>query len=105
MVHVWKEGPATDRTGKSDGNFRLWVKAVQQAGTKDHEVVRKTVIGMEAANLSGGSTTLLTHVHLNESLCTGEIRPYGQYNVIWYSPQMWTVTPGSIRPLVIRRNK
>ena len=65
--------------------FRLWVKAVQWAGTTDPEVVRKTVIGMEVTNLSGGSATLLPNHHLSKPVYIGEIRPDGQYNVMWHS--------------------
>jgi urea transport system substrate-binding protein len=65
--------------------FRLWVKAVQQAGTTDPEAVRKTMIGMEVANLSGGSATLQPNHHLSKPVYIGEIRPDGQYNVIWHS--------------------
>ena len=58
---------------------------VQWAGTTDPEVVRKTKIGMEVANLSGGSATLLPNHHLSKPVYIGEIRPDGQYNVMWHS--------------------
>lgn len=60
-------------------------EAELQAGTTDPEGVRNTMIGMEVANLSGGSATLQPNHHLSKPVYIGEIRPDGQYNVIWHS--------------------
>ena len=65
--------------------FRLWVKAVQQAGTTNPDAVRKAMIGMEVPNLSANTATLLPNHHLSKPVYIGEIRPDGQDNVIWQS--------------------
>jgi urea transport system substrate-binding protein len=84
--------------------FQLWVNAVEQAGTVDPEVIRKTLAGMEVPNLSGGSAKLQSNHHLSKPVYIGEIQPGGQYDVIWQSagnvggdPWFELVSPGEAK--------
>jgi hypothetical protein len=63
--------------------FHMWVKAVEKAGTTDPDKVIEALPGTQAPNLTGGVSTLLPNHHITKPVYIGEIRPDGQFNVVW----------------------
>ena len=63
--------------------FQLWVKAVQKAGTADPQKVIAALPGLEVPNLTGGFAKVLPNHHITKPVYIGEIRPDGQFNVVW----------------------
>jgi len=63
--------------------FEMWVKAVTKAGTTDPNKVIDTLPGTEAANLTGGVSKMLPNHHITKPVLIGEIRPDGQFDVVW----------------------
>ena len=67
--------------------FRMWVSAVERAGTIATEKVRDAMIGITAANLTGGSAQMLPNHHISKPVYIGKVKPDGQYQIIWRSPE------------------
>jgi urea transport system substrate-binding protein len=65
--------------------FQLWVAATEHAQTVEPAEVRKALPGLEVANLSGGRAKMHSNHHLSKPVYIGQIRPDGQYDVIWQS--------------------
>ena len=65
--------------------FQLWVAAAEQAQTVEPAEVRNALPGLEVANLSGGRAKMHSNHHLSKPVYIGQIRPDGQYDVIWQS--------------------
>jgi urea transport system substrate-binding protein len=63
--------------------FNMWVKAVTKAGTTDPAAVQKAIIGVEAPNLSGGTSTMLPNHHITKPVLIGEIQGDGQFAIVW----------------------
>src|SRR5579884_1306333 len=63
--------------------FNMWVKAVQKAGTTDPDKVISALPGTKQANLSGGVSEMLPNHYITKPVFIGEIRPDGQFNVVW----------------------
>jgi urea transport system substrate-binding protein len=63
--------------------FNMWVKAVQKAGTTDPDKVIAALPGIKQANLSGGVSEMLPNHYITKPVFIGEIRPDGQFNVVW----------------------
>jgi len=63
--------------------FNMWVKAVEKAGTTDPAAVQKAIIGIQAANLSGGTSTMLPNHHITKPVLIGEIQGDGQFAIVW----------------------
>jgi urea transport system substrate-binding protein len=63
--------------------FQLWVKAVTKAGTTDPEKVIATLPGLEVPNLTGGTARVLANHHITKPVYIGEIKPDGQFDVVW----------------------
>jgi urea transport system substrate-binding protein len=66
--------------------FRMWVSAVERAGTIATDKVRDAMIGITAANLTGSSAQMLPNHHINKPVYIGKVKPDGQYQIIWRSP-------------------
>ena len=62
--------------------FNMWVQAVEAAGTTDVDAVRDAMYGIEVANLTGGTATMLPNHHLTKPVLIGEIRADGQFDII-----------------------
>jgi urea transport system substrate-binding protein len=71
--------------------FQLWVKAVQKAGTTDTSKVIAALPGLEVKNLTGGIAKVLPNHHITKPVYVGEIRPDGQFDVVWKTDK---VVPG-----------
>jgi len=59
--------------------FNMWVKAVQKAGTTDTDKVVDAIIGIEAPNLTGGTSKMLPNHHITKPVLIGEIQADGQF--------------------------
>lgn len=63
--------------------FKMWVKAVEKAGTTDVDKVEQAMIGIEVPNLTGGIAKMLPNHHLTKPVLIGEIQDDGQFDVVW----------------------
>ncbi len=63
--------------------FKMWVQAVQQAGTTDIDTVRQAMYGQEVKNLTGGVAVMNTNHHLSKPVLIGEIQDDGQIETVW----------------------
>ncbi len=63
--------------------FKMWVKAVEKAGTTDPDKVIDAIIGVEVPNLTGGVSKMLPNHHITKPVLIGEILEDGQFDVVW----------------------
>ena len=63
--------------------FKMWVQAVQQAGTTHVDAVRQAMYGQEVKNLTGGVAVMNTNHHLSKPVLIGEIQDDGQFDTVW----------------------
>jgi urea transport system substrate-binding protein len=63
--------------------FAMWVKAVEKVGSTDPDKVIDALPGTEAPNLTGGTSKMLPNHHITKPVFIGEIRPDGQFDVVW----------------------
>jgi urea transport system substrate-binding protein len=63
--------------------FKMWSQAVQQAGTTNVDAVRQAMYGQKVAAPGGFQSVMNTNHHLSKPVYIGEIRPDGQFNVVW----------------------
>jgi len=66
--------------------FNMWVKAVEKAGTIDHDAVIDAMIGVAVPNLSGGYSAMMPNHHITKPVLIGEIQEDGQFNIVWQTP-------------------
>ena len=62
--------------------FKMYIKAVEKAGTTDVDAVRKAMYGMKVPNLTGGTAEMLPNHHLSKPVLIGEILDNGQFDII-----------------------
>jgi urea transport system substrate-binding protein len=63
--------------------FKMWSHAVEQAGTTDVDAVRQAMYGQKVKAPSGFTVAMNTNHHLSKPVMIGEIRPDGQFDVVW----------------------
>ena len=63
--------------------FDMWVKAVEKAKTVDPNKVIDALPGIEASNLTGGTSKMLANHHITKPVFIGEIKADGQFDVVW----------------------
>ncbi len=63
--------------------FKMWVKAVEKAGTVDSDKVIAALPGIEVPNLTGGTSVMLANHHITKPVFIGEIKADGQFDVVW----------------------
>jgi urea transport system substrate-binding protein len=63
--------------------FKMWVQAVEQAGTTNVDAVRQAMYGQKVRSLSGYIDQMNTNHHLSKPVMIGEIQPNGQFEVVW----------------------
>jgi urea transport system substrate-binding protein len=68
--------------------FNMWVKAVEKAGTTAPDKVIDALPGIQAPNLTGGTSTMLPNHHITKPVFIGEIRADGQFDVVWNTPNL-----------------
>ena len=63
--------------------FKMWAQAVAQAGTTQVDAVRQAMYGQKVKAPSGFTSVMNTNHHLSKPVLIGEIRPDGQFNIVW----------------------
>ncbi|HZP74948.1 MAG TPA: urea ABC transporter substrate-binding protein [Pseudolabrys sp.] len=63
--------------------FNMWVKAVEKVKSTDANKVIDALPGIEAPNLTGGTSKMLPNHHITKPVFIGEIRGDGQFDVVW----------------------
>lgn len=63
--------------------FKMWVQALEKAGTTDTDPVAQAMIGMSTPNLTGGRAIMHANHHLSKPVLIGEIQDDGQFEVVW----------------------
>jgi len=66
--------------------FKMWVKAVEKAGTTDPDAVIDAMVGVAVPNLTGGIAVMMPNHHLTKPVLIGEIQDDGQFEVVWQTP-------------------
>ena len=66
--------------------FKMWVEAVNKAGTTDATAVQDAIIGVTLPNLSGGMATMMPNHHITKPVLIGEIQADGQFDIVWETP-------------------
>src|SRR5438270_4907373 len=70
--------------------FNMWVKAVEKVKSTEPDKVIEALPGIQAPNLTGGTSTKLPNHHITKPVYIGEIRPDGQFNVVYKTPDLVT---------------
>jgi urea transport system substrate-binding protein len=89
FIAKWKEFTKNPKRVSNDPmeahviGFAMWVKAVEKAGTTDPDKVIDALPGIEAPNLTGGTSKMLANHHITKPVFIGEIRDDGQFDVVW----------------------
>lgn len=63
--------------------FKMWVQAVEQAGTTDVDAVRQAMYGQKVKNLTGGVAVMNVNHHLSKPVLIGEVQADGQFETVW----------------------
>ncbi len=63
--------------------FKMWVKAVEKAGTTDPSAVADAMIGVSVPNLTGGLSAMMPNHHITKPVLIGEIQDDGQFETVW----------------------
>src|SRR6478735_6276814 len=66
--------------------FDMWVKAVEKVKSTDPDKVIDALPGIEAPNLTGGTSKMLPNHHITKPVFIGEIKGNGQFDVVWKTP-------------------
>jgi urea transport system substrate-binding protein len=66
--------------------FNMWVKAVEKAGTTDHDAVIDALVGVSVPNLSGGYASMMPNHHITKPVLIGEIQEDGQFSIVSQTP-------------------
>lgn len=89
FIKTWKKFIKDDKRVTNDPmeatyiGFKMWVKAVEKAGTTDTDKVEQAMIGITIPNLTGGTAKMLANHHLTKPVLIGEIQADGQFEVVW----------------------
>ncbi len=63
--------------------FKMWVQAVQQAGTTNVDAVRQAMYGQKVMSLSGYDVQMHPNHHLSKPVMIGEVQEDGQFEIVW----------------------
>ena len=89
FIKKWKTFIKDDKRVTNDPmeatyiGFKMWVQAVEQAGTTNVDAVRQAMYGQKVKNLTGGTAVMNTNHHLSKPVLIGEIQADGQFDVVW----------------------
>lgn len=89
FIKTWKEYIKDNKRVTNDPmeatyiGFKMWVKAVEKAGTTDVSKVTDAMVGISVPNLTGGTATMLKNHHLTKPVLIGEIQEDGQFETVW----------------------
>src|SRR3954470_15297436 len=67
--------------------FKMWVQAVEQAGTTDIDAVRQAIYGQKVKAPSGFVEVMNTNHHLSKPVMIGEIQGNGQFDIVWQTKE------------------
>jgi urea transport system substrate-binding protein len=65
--------------------FNMWAQAVTKAGSVDVDAVRPAMIGQSVASPGGYTAVMNENHHVTKPVMIGEIRPDGQFTVVYRS--------------------
>jgi len=89
FIKKWKTFIKDDKRVTNDPmeatyiGFKMWVQAVEQAGTTNVDAVRQAMYGQKVKNLTGGTAVMNTNHHLSKPVLIGEIQEDGQFDIVW----------------------
>lgn len=89
FIAKWKSFIKDDKRVTNDPmeahyiGFKMWVQAVEQAGTTNVDAVRQAMYGQKVKNLTGGVAVMNTNHHLSKPVLIGEIQSDGQFETVW----------------------
>jgi urea transport system substrate-binding protein len=92
FIANWKKYIGDDKRVTNDPmeatyiGFKMWVNAVEKAGTTDVDAVEQAMIGIAIPNLTGGIAVMNSNHHLSKPVFIGEIQADGQFEVVWSTP-------------------
>jgi urea transport system substrate-binding protein len=92
FIAAWKKYIGDDKRVTNDPmeatyiGFKMWVKAVEKAGTADVDAVEQALIGVAVPNLTGGIAVMNANHHLSKPVLIGEIQEDGQFEVVSATP-------------------
>ncbi len=92
FIATWKKYIKDDKRVTNDPmeatyiGFKMWVKAVEKAGSTDTDAVTEAMIGISTPNLTGGLATMMPNHHLTKPVLIGEIQEDGQFETVWQTP-------------------
>ncbi|WP_149537248.1 urea ABC transporter substrate-binding protein [Siccirubricoccus phaeus] len=66
--------------------FRMWMQAVQKAGTPAVAQVTPALIGQKLMAPCGFEEEMLPNHHLSKPVLIGEVQADGQFNIVWKTP-------------------
>ena len=75
--------------------MRMWKAAVEKAKSTDVDAVRKAMYGQKVDAPSGYTLEMGDNHHLYKPVMIGEIRPDGQFNVVFKTPKTIRAQPWS----------
>src|SRR3982750_2129647 len=93
FIKQWKEYIKSPKRVTNDPmeahliGFKMWAQAVRQAGTTDVDAVRQAMYGQKVKAPSGFVSVMNTNLHLSKPVMIGEIRPDGQFDVVWQTKE------------------
>jgi len=89
FIAKWKEFTKNPKRVTNDPmeahviGFAMWVKAVEKVKSTDPDKVIDALPGIEAPNLTGGTSKMLPNHHITKPVFIGEIKGDGQFDVVW----------------------
>jgi urea transport system substrate-binding protein len=89
FIKKWKAFTKNDKRVTNDPmeahviGFDMWVKAVEKVKSTDPDKVIDALPGIEAPNLTGGVSKMLSNHHITKPVFIGEIKADGQFDVVW----------------------
>jgi urea transport system substrate-binding protein len=67
--------------------FRMWCKAVTEAGTTETRTVRQFMYGQSVTSLTGGTCVMGVNHHVNMTLFVGRAGTDRQFEIVWQAPR------------------
>ncbi len=75
--------------------LKMWKAAVEKAGKTDVDAVRAAMIGQKVAAPNGFDMEMGSNHHLYKPVMVGEIRPDGQFDIVWKTEKPVRAQPWS----------
>ncbi|WP_370834548.1 urea ABC transporter substrate-binding protein [Pandoraea fibrosis] len=75
--------------------MHMWKQAVEKAGSVDVDKVRTAMVGQSFKSPDGFDMVMDANHHLHKPVMIGEIRPDGQFNVVWKTKSTVRAQPWS----------